>query len=67
MEVGHVKIQFDKPFQLWEVGAIVDFPIGQAELLVERKAAHIYEEPKKRGRRLGWRKDKSCQHVTTDT
>ena len=57
MESDHVRIQLDKPFQTYPIGEIVEFPIGMAELMIERKAAHMYEEPKKRGRQPGWRKD----------
>ena len=63
----HIKIQLDKPFQTLPVGEVVEFPIGMAELMIERKAAHIYEEPKKRGRPLGWRKDANNGQRDTDT
>jgi len=54
----HIRIQLDKPFQTLVIGDVVEFPIGMAELMIERKAAHLYEDKKKRGRPFGWRKDK---------
>jgi len=47
----HITIQLDKPFQTLPIGEIVEFPIGMAELMIERKAAHVYEEPKRSARK----------------
>ena len=40
----HVKITLLKPFQTLQPGEVVEFPIGSAELLIERKVAEVYRE-----------------------